>query len=185
MVSNKPRFEDIAEELFDFIKNTYWTGYNNEHLYNVFLAESFIRSGIEISSQDIHCIDIGNIYKKLNPRRIDTCYRAYTGNEMLMDNQTTTVSDALMEIFISMINKHTEEIGEDASKWEEFSTNKHEVVDFARRFVRNKDGEIVINFAKKKGQIAKDDPSYLRWILQASFPADTKNWARKILLGEA
>lgn len=184
MVSNKPRFEDIAEELFEFMKDTYWMGYNNEHLYNVFLAEHFIRCGINISSDDIHCIDIGNVYKKMNPRTLDSCYEQYTGEKMIMDNKPETVSDAVMEIFISMIRKHEDQIGESTADWEDFSSSKKRMVDFAGRFIRDHKGQIIINFGGKSGTVASEDPEYMRWIIKGKFPLDTKNWARRILKGD-
>jgi DNA polymerase-3 subunit epsilon len=47
------------------------------------------------------------------------------------------------------------------------------------------DGEVVVNFGKLKGQKLRDimarDKGYLRWILKADFPLDTREIVRDIL----
>jgi len=46
-------------------------------------------------------------------------------------------------------------------------------------------GEVVINFGKKKGEslknLVRNDPGFLRWILKSDFSSDTKDVVRKAL----
>ena len=49
------------------------------------------------------------------------------------------------------------------------------------------DGEIVVNFGKKKGarlrDLVKDDPGFLKWITRNDFPLDTRRIAENALAG--
>jgi len=181
MVHGKPRFEDVYQDIWDFMKGTYWTGYNVEFMYNKFLVFSLIRSGLEITSSDINYIDIGNIYKKFNPRTLESCFESYTGQSLHMDNRSETAANAVVHIFASMIHEHGDEIGSDTESWEYISTNKRSLVDFDRRFIRNKNGVIEFNFGTKRGIAASSQPDTLRWMLSNKFSKETKNWARRIL----
>jgi uncharacterized protein (DUF3820 family) len=49
------------------------------------------------------------------------------------------------------------------------------------------DGQLAINFGKKKGtrvlDLMRDDPSFLKWIVRSDFPMDTRAIAENALTG--
>ena len=54
-------------------------------------------------------------------------------------------------------------------------------VDDDRRFVRRKDGEIILNFSTYKGSLARKYPEFLRWMTNKDFGDSTKTVARHLL----
>ena len=50
------------------------------------------------------------------------------------------------------------------------------------------DGELTVNFGKKKGarvkDLAKDDPGFLKWIIKNDFPQDTRLLCENALKGQ-
>ena len=61
-------------------------------------------------------------------------------------------------------------------------------VDFAGRIVMNDEGVEVFNFGKHKGKpvadVLKREPSYYSWMMDGSFPRNTKQVLTKIRLRE-
>jgi len=69
MVRNAPTFEEIAEDLFDVLKDKIFVAHNVNFDYN-FLRESFNRAGITFSSQKLCTVRLG--------RKIFPGYRSYS-----------------------------------------------------------------------------------------------------------
>jgi hypothetical protein len=53
--------------------------------------------------------------------------------------------------------------------------------DFSGKFIRDKDGLILLNFGKHKGQFAHDHLDFVYWMLGKDFTRDTLLWAQGIL----
>lgn len=62
--------------------------------------------------------------------------------------------------------------------------NDFEIIDYERKFIRNKDGEIVFTFGKHKDKYVKDERDYLKWMLTADFSNYTKLVTQKIIDGK-
>lgn len=54
-------------------------------------------------------------------------------------------------------------------------------VDFAGKLHRNEAGEICYSFGKSRGTPVKSDPGFGRWMLEQSFPIQTKQIIRELL----
>lgn len=177
-VANCPTFTSIAPKLYEFIKNCDIVGYGSNYFDVPILYAEFLRAGIEWDYANINFIDAGNIYKIQNPRTLSAAFLHYTGKEHTEAHGAQADTEATMEVFMAQIATMEGNMKDIAL----YSNYDKEMLDISGNFAKNKDGEIIFNFGKNKGMIAKNDPNYLNWMLNSNFNPDTKEICKKLLV---
>lgn len=178
------KFGQVAHKLHDYIKDCDIAGYNSNQYDIPLLANEFYRCGIDWDISHVNVIDIGNLYKILNPRSLEDAYRQYVGEELEGAHSADADVRATLHVLNAMLVKH--DVPTDPKKLAIYSNYGNERMDVAGRFVKGEDGTVLINFAKYKGQPANEHPDFLEWmVFKASFPRDTTMIAQQILQGGA
>lgn len=105
-----------------------------------------------------------------------------TGNDLEGAHDAMNDVVASLRVLQGMIKE--EHIPSDVSGILKFQANGEEfdsMVDFAGKFIRNKDGVILLNFGKHRGQPAEDNLDFLDWMINKDFTKDTKGWCYEII----
>lgn len=197
MLSNKPTFVQVAQQLFDFIGNADLAGYNSNRFDIPILMEEFARVGMEFDMSKRRSIDVQRIFYKMEPRTLSAALKYYCDQEienahdaMADVRATVAVLQGQMKRYegVTYKNEDGEEIKDpiknDVQAIHDF-TNDLKTIDATQRLRYDSNGEIVFNFGKYNGQsvakvIAKDK-QYYHWILNKEFSSQVKQIVKKIM----
>ena len=75
MVANEPNFKTIGNQLKEMINNCDLGGFNSNKFDIPLLAEEFLRSNIDFDLENIKCIDVQNIFHKMEKRTLGAAYK--------------------------------------------------------------------------------------------------------------
>jgi len=188
-LKGKPVFAEVADDILSFIENCDLAGYNSNKFDLPLLVEEFLRIDKELDLRDRKCIDVQNIFHKMEPRNLSAAYRFYCQKELIDAHQALADTRATFEILKGQIDKYEGKIQEDAKtgKVTQIENNvkilsdfskEHRTVDFAGHIVFNENDEEVFNFGKYKGvpvhKVFTIEPPYYDWMMKADFPLYTK-----------
>lgn len=184
MVVNEPNFSEIAHEVKLMINNCDLAGYNSDKFDIPLLAEELLRADIDFDIDNIHTIDVQNIFHKMEQRTLAAAYKYYCGK--ILDNAHSSKVDTLAtyEVLESQLMKYSE-LENDVKFLSNFS-KRGKNVDPAG-FIKLNENEIpCFSFGKHKGKsveyVMQNEPGYFGWILNADFPMYTKKVLTKLRL---
>ncbi len=177
-VKDAPIFADLADELADFIGDGDLAGYNSNKFDIPVLAEAFLRAGHVFSLKNRNCIDVQNIFHKMEQRTLAAAYQFYCNQTMENAHDALVDTKVTLDVFKAQLERYSD-LPVDVSGLAEFSRQStNEVADFAGRLSRLKTGELCYNFGKHKGKtivaVDNEEPGYFGWMMNADFPLYTK-----------
>jgi len=197
MIANKPTFDKVAQQLWDFIGDADLAGYNSDRYDIPMLMEEFARCGFELDLDHRKTVDVQKIFYKMEPRTLSAAYKVYCNKQI--ENAHDALADvvATVEVLQGQIIKykdvdfvdgdgysHPAPINNDISSLAKF-TNDARTVDVTQRLKYNKNGDIVFNFGKYIGKNAAEilvkDKQYYNWILNKDFSAQVKQIVKKLV----
>jgi DNA polymerase-3 subunit epsilon len=194
-LKNEPVFAEMADEIFLFLENCDLAGYNSNKFDLPLLVEEFLRIDKNFELIDRKCIDVQNIFHKMEPRNLIAAYRFYCQKELTDAHQALADTRATFEILKGQLTKYDGQTHEDAKtgKVTQLANNvkvlsdfsrEHRTVDFAGHIVFNEKDEEVFNFGKYKGvpvaKVFAIEPPYYDWMMKADFPLYTKKIISRI-----
>ncbi len=183
-VKNKPKFVEVAQEIFDFVNECDLAGFNLLKFDVPMLLEEFIRVNLELDIEKIHIIDVQAIYHKMEQRTLSAAYKFYCNQELTNAHDAEADTIATFEVFKAQLNKY-DNLQKDIPGIVNF-LGANNRVDLEGRVVKNDKGEVVFNFGKHKGrkvsQVFESEPSYYNWMMDGDFSGYTKKVIQKIKL---
>lgn len=214
MVKDAPTFKELAPQLVEEFREADFAGYNSNRFDVPFLAEEFLRAGINFDFSSRRLIDVQSIYHKMERRNLAAAYKFYCGRKMeddfqahLADQDTEATYRVLQgELDMYAPGKQEEEdrvLNNDMDELAEFS-KMNDNVDFSGRMVwdviKDANGQPLLdaegkprkqeyfNFGKYKGwcvaEVLRRDPGYYSWIMTSDFPLETKQCLTRIRMRE-
>jgi DNA polymerase-3 subunit epsilon len=186
-VANAPLFKDLAPKILQLLEGCDLAGYNVIRFDIPMLIEEFLRSGNTFDIASRRIIDAQRIYHKREPRDLKAALAFYC-NELFLDgHQAEADALATVRVLEGQLERYNDlpKSMDELAKYCDLRDPSWVDRDGKLRWV---DGEIAINFGKKKGEklsyLAKTDTSFLKWILRGDFASDTKAIVTKILEGK-
>lgn len=183
-VQDCPTFKDIAADLFHTFEGCDLAGFNSNRFDIPLLCEEFLRQGIDFDVAKRRCIDVQNIYHKLEKRTLVAAYKYYCGKDLENAHSALADTRATLEVLEAQLDHYPSDLQNDVAFLADYSKMNNNV-DFAGRIVRNDHGVEVFNFGKHKGKPVADvllrlDPSYYAWMMQGDFAQNTKQVLTRI-----
>lgn len=181
MVKDAPVFGMIAPEILAFMEGCDLAGFNSNIFDIPLLYNEFVRHGYNWNYQHVKFVDVGNLYKKMEPRTLSAAHRFYCGTDF--DDAHTAMADvtATMNVFQEMLNRYKTDIPADIDELAKLTNFGRRVLDLSGKFTYNAEEQIIFNFGKFKGELASKHKDYLDWIIRSDFQPDTKAMAEDIL----
>lgn len=196
-VANKPTFQQVAQQIYDFIGNADLAGYNSNRFDIPMLMEEFDRAGMEFSIEKRRLIDVQRIFYKMEPRTLRAALKFYCGKEMENAHDALADVQATIDVFKGQLDRyrgvdyvdeneqvHTSPICEDVQQLHEF-TNDLRHVDATQKMRYDPDGQIVFNFGKYNGKPVAEtlvkDKQYYNWIINKEFSSQVKQIVKKLV----
>jgi DNA polymerase-3 subunit epsilon len=196
-VANKPTFQQVAEEIYNFIGNADLAGYNSNRFDIPMLMEEFDRVGIEFSIDSRRTIDVQRIFYKMEPRNLKAAVRFYCNKEM--ENAHDALADvyATIDVFKGQLEKYRgvdyedddgnitpTPVTNDMQVVHDF-TNDLRYVDATQKMKYDVDGTIVFSFGKYNGkpvgETLSKDKQYFNWILNKEFSSQVKQIVKRLV----
>lgn len=201
MVANKPTFDQVADQIWEYIHDADLAGYNSDRFDIPMLMEEFARVGKELNLDTRQTIDVQKIFYKMEPRTLSAAYRFYCGKTLEGAHDAMADVKATVDVLKGQLIKYEgvdyvdgdgnvkeNAISNDMDQLAAF-TNDSRTVDVTQRLKYNSHGEIVFNFGKYNGKKVVDvlrfDRQYYNWILEKDFSAQVKQIIRKIAKSSA
>jgi len=151
------------------------SGYNSNRFDIPLLMEEFLRAGIVLDMNNRRMLDVQTIFHMMEKRTLAAAYKFYCEKELTEAHSAEADASATWEILEAQLTRY-EHLGNTLDTVLKF-TGEEKYVDFARRFVIDKDVE-VFNFGKHKGrcvaEVLKAEPQYYDWMMKGDFPLHTK-----------
>ncbi|HFA50205.1 MAG TPA: 3'-5' exonuclease [Bacteroidetes bacterium] len=196
-VANKPTFDRVAQQLFDFFGDADLGGYNIGRFDIPLLMEEFARVGIDFKIGKRRFVDAQRIFYRMEPRNLRAAHRYYCGSEMEDAHDALADVRATINVLKGQIkmyegrdytdddgNVTKEPIRNDMQAIHDF-TQDFNSIDVTNRLKYNDQGVVVFNFGKYSGQPVKkilaEEKNYYFWILNKDFSVQVKNKVREIM----
>ncbi|MBD1384572.1 DNA polymerase III subunit epsilon [Mucilaginibacter rigui] len=194
-IKDEKRFEEIGQQIADFIQDSDLAGYNSNKFDIPMLMEEFLRAGVQFDLDNRHFVDVQNIFHQMEQRTLKAAYQFYCDKSIVNAHSAEADTRATMEVLLAQIERYENQEWEDKKGNKSIPvvgdvealhkfTNLSRPVDFAGRMVYNEQGEELINFGKHKGKRVEDvlnaEPSYYSWMMQGDFPLYTKRKLEEI-----
>jgi DNA polymerase-3 subunit epsilon len=192
---NEPTFAEIADDILLFLNHCDLAGFNSNKFDLPLLVEEFLRADKEFDLRDKNCIDVQNIFHKMEPRNLSAAYRFYCQKELIDAHQALADTRATFEILKGQLLKYEGKTHEDTKtgkktllendvKTLSSFSRENRTVDFAGHIIFNENDEEVFNFGKYKGvpvtKVFTIEPPYYDWMMKSDFPLYTKKIISRI-----
>jgi len=175
MVKDAPSFKQVANEIKQFIEGCDLGGYNSNRFDIPMLLEEFLRVGIDYTLEGKRLVDVQKVFHMMEQRTLGAAYKFYCQKILEGAHGAEADATATWEVLEAQIERYPQ-IGDTVESIVKF-TGEDDIVDLARRFVKEKGIEI-FNFGKHKGkpvaQVLKEEPQYYDWMMKGDFPINTK-----------
>ncbi len=183
MVKDAPTFKQAANEIKQFIDGCDLGGYNSNRFDLPMLIEEFSRAGINFPIEGKKLVDVQKIFHLMEQRTLSAAYKFYCNKTLEGAHGAEADATATWEVLEAQIERYPN-IGDTLESIVKF-TGEDDIVDFARRFVRDDKGVEIFNFGKHKGkpvsQVLKEEPQYYDWMMKGDFALNTKQKLTEIL----
>lgn len=182
-----PPFLFVVDEIDSFLADCDLGGYNILHFDIPILEEEFARCGRNLGAENRRVIDAQKIFHKKEPRDLTAAVRFFCGRDHVGAHGAEADALATLDVLEGQFERYADLPGSIEEIEREFNDIDPTFVDRAGRF-KWQNGEVVVNFGKKKGEklrdLAADDRSFLKWIIKGDFPLDTRQIAEDALDGK-
>ena len=186
MVVNEPSFDSIGVHVKDMIDKCDLGGFNSNKFDIPLLAEEFLRNEIDFNLENVKCIDVQNIFHKMEKRTLGAAYKFYCQKDLIDAHSSKADTLATFEVLEAQIEKYSE-LENNVDFLSDFSS-RNKSVDLAGFIIYNKDNIPCFSFGKHKGKtvdfIIDNEPGDLGWILNSDFPMYTKKILTKLRLSK-
>ncbi len=182
MVKDAPSFKQVANELKQFLENCDLGGYNSNRFDVPLLIEEFLRAGIEFTTDDRKLVDVQKVFHMMEQRTLTAAYKFYCNKSLDGAHSAEVDATATWEVLEAQLERYPQ-IGNTVENIVKF-TGEDDIIDFARRFVKE-NGIEIFNFGKHKGKpvtkVLKDEPQYYDWMMKGDFAMNTKQKLTEML----
>ena len=184
IVKDCPTFADKAEEIFEFFRVCDLSGFNADRFDIPCLEEEFARVGMAFAPSARKHVDVQRIYHKKEPRDLSAAVRFYLGRNHDGAHGAEADTRATLDVLKAQMEKYPD-LPRTTAAMDEYLV-PHDPMNADRAgTLRWKDGELTINFGKKKGESLKklllNEPNYLKWILKGDFDTEVRMIIKDLL----
>ena len=184
IVKDCPTFADKADEIFAFFEGCDLSGFNADRFDIPCLEEEFARVGKNFAPSSRRHVDVQRIYHRMEPRDLSAAVRFYLGRDHTGAHGAEADARATLEVLKAQMEKYPG-LPQTVGEMDEYLV-PHDPLNADRYgMLRRKDGELTINFGKKKGESLRklllNEPNYLRWIVKGDFDTEVKAIVRDLM----
>ncbi|MDD5483423.1 MAG: 3'-5' exonuclease [Kiritimatiellae bacterium] len=188
-VVSLPMFAQIAEPVFELLKNCDLAGFGVARFDVPILTEEFARAGFAFPADGCRVVDAQRIFHKKEPRDLTAALSFYCGEKHVNAHGAEADTLATIKVLEAQLQKYPD-LPQTIEELADYCALKRDAA-WADRAGKLKwsAGEIVINFGaqyagRKLRELAQNNAKFLKWILKSDFPGDTKKIVADALEGK-
>jgi DNA polymerase-3 subunit epsilon len=186
IVRTCPTFKDKALSILSFFGEADLAGFNAGRFDIPMLAEEFARAGITFDADRRRLLDAQRIFHTKEPRDLSAALKFYCDRPHADAHGAEADVRATLDVLLGEFKRYPDLPQDMEALDRTFNPIDPFNADRSGR-LRWADGELVVNFGKKKGfkvkELVKDDPGFLKWIIKNDFPQDTRLICENALKG--
>jgi len=186
IVRDQPTFKDKALEILTFFGESDLAGFNAGRFDIPMLAEEFTRAGITFEADRRRLLDAQRIFHTREPRDLSAALKFYCDRPHVDAHGAEADVRATLDVLLGQFKRYADLPQDMETLDRTFNPIDPFNADRSGR-IRWVEGELVVNFSKKKGSklkdLAKEDPGFLKWIVKNDFPQDTRALCDNALKG--
>lgn len=178
-------FKEIADEIQKILDDCDLAGYNLLKFDIPILQEEFERAGKKFVIDTRKIVDAQRIFHQKEPRDLTAALKFYCGEDLINAHGAEADTIATLKVIEGQLAMY-EDLPRDVAGLDEYSNPRDPSwADRSGRLKWNEEGELIVNFSKKKGltvkQLLKQEKSFLKWIVKNDFPKDMRTIVSDIL----
>ncbi len=183
-VRDAPTFRQIARALLRWIDGADLAGYNIARFDLPLLEREMRDSGLDLGRADRRIVDAMSIFHRKERRDLAAAVRFYLGREHAGAHSAAADVEAAAEVLDAQLGRYDDlpRSVSDLAAW--IAAERGEGAERSPKLTW-RDAEPVFAFGRHQGRsvadVARESPDYLRWILAADFPPETKQVVREVL----
>ena len=176
-VQDKPKFRDLAGELFPVFSESYLSGFNIVGFDLPMLKKEFVLAGFDFEYDSKMIVDAKVIFHEMEKRDLSAAYKFYCQKEHKTAHSAEGDVLATFEILAEQFKRYDKIADREFLKSIHSFKKDDRYVDSERKFFwRN--GEAYFNFGKYRNTPLKDvlvnDEGFLDWMLRSDFSPEIK-----------
>lgn len=184
IVKDCPTFADKATEIFEFFRGCDLSGFNADRFDIPCLEEEFARVGMAFAPSARKHVDVQRIFHKKEPRDLTAAVRYYLGRGHEGAHGAEADTRATLEVLKAQMEKYPD-LPQTVDEMDEYLVPRDPLNADRMGTLRWKNGELTVNFGKKKGETLKslllNEPNYLKWILKGDFDTEVRMIIKDLL----
>jgi DNA polymerase-3 subunit epsilon len=183
-VAGLPTFRDVALELAVYLEGCDLAGYNISGFDLPALRVEFFRAGVSFDVAGRRLVDAQRIFFAREPRHLSAAARYYCGADHQGAHGALADAEMTLRVLEGQL-AHYDDIPRSVEELHDlFCSGLDQDLDPEGRF-RVVSGEPTVNFGRYRGrslkEMSRDEPGFLRWILNGDFSEPVKEIARRYL----
>ena len=183
-VAREPTFKERAPKILELLDGCDLGGYNCIRFDIPMLIEEFVRAGLTFPVAGRRVVDAQRIFHKREPRDLVAALAFYCNDTHLDAHGAEADALATVRVLEGELARYPD-LPRTVDELDRYCDSRDPTWADREGRLRIVDGAVTLNFGKKKGEtlrhIAETDPGFLKWMLKAEFPTDTKDIVRKVL----
>jgi DNA polymerase-3 subunit epsilon len=182
-VKDAPILSQVIPQIVRLIEDADIAGYNSNEFDIPLLVVELSRHGYNWEHTRTNWIDVCAIFKRKERRNLSAALKFYTGRDHEDAHSAMGDVRATIDVYRAQLERYPDlpQSREELAQFSNYDRPRDIRPDLDGKFKVDRDGEYVLAFGKHKGQKAKDQPDYLRWMLAQDFLPDTKAIATQLL----
>ena len=183
-VKDCPTFAERAEEIYMFFYGCDLSGFNSDRYDIPCLEEELARAGLNLGASSRQCVDVQRIYHRMEPRDLTAAVRFYLGRDHAGAHGAAADARATLDVLKAQMGRYAD-LPKETAALSDFLAPRDPNTIGRNRELMWRDGELYVNFGKKKGELLRAlvyrEQNYLRWILKGDFDTEVKAVVRDLL----
>ena len=122
-VANEPSFNELAKEIYSWIKDSDLGGFNSNRFDIPLLAEEMLRAGVDFDMKNRRSVDVQTIFHKMEQRTLTAAFKFYCDKNLEDAHSAEADTIATYEVLKAQLDLY-DDLDNDTSFLADFSTRK-------------------------------------------------------------
>ena len=186
-VKNAPKFVEKAREIAALLADCDLGGYNILGYDIPIMQEEFARANVPFNVESRRVFDAQRVFHKKVPRDLTAALKFYCDAAHINAHGALGDAEATLNVMEGQLDKYPD-LPRDLDGLDAFCNTRDATWLDRTGKLKWLDGEVVLNFGRFGGRklktLAAEEPNFLRWMLKADFPQDTRDLVERALRGQ-